>query len=113
LKDEIPGIQARVLYVARDDMSTQECDIVYDEAHAKSQVEKFKLLNDCWKEQKVPPVEPAIVQEYGKWGVNFKAKYCSHHALCMNDPDWLAKAEAQCLELNTSSGVIKNKRSKK
>lgn len=108
LRDKYPGIEARVLYVARDDMSTQECDILYDEAHAQSQVEKFGVLNECWKNKVVPPVEPAITQEYGKYIVNWKAKYCSHHALCMNDPDWLKKAEAEVLELNVRDGNVKN-----
>lgn len=102
LREEIPGIEARVLYVARDDMITQECDVLYDESHAQSQVQKFELLNQCWKDKVLPPVEPAITFEGGKYGVNWKAKYCSHHGLCMGDMDWLAKAEAEVAELNAS-----------
>lgn len=96
----IPDIQARVLYISRDDMTIKECNILYDEKDALSQVEKFKYLGECWRKKIIPEVEPAIVFEDGKYGVNWKAQYCSHHGLCMKDLLWEKKAEIEVARLN-------------
>lgn len=102
---EIPNVQAKVLYISRDDMTTKEAQIFYDKDLAKLSKNKFKLLNEYWKKKEVPPVEPAIIQENGKYSVNWKAKYCSHHGLCMKDLNWEKKAEKEVAELNLKVGV--------
>ena len=105
LKDEFPNILTRLLYVSRDDMTTQEAAVEYDKALAKMTIQKFELLNECWAKKEMPPVEPAIQLEDGKYGVNWKAKYCSHHGLCMGDLNWEKKAEREVAKLNAKIGV--------
>lgn len=105
LVKEIPDIQARLLYVSRDDMMTEEVIVEYNKAKAKVAKDKLKLLNSCWQTKTVPPIESSIVYEDGKYKVNWKAKYCSHHALCTGDTKWEQHAENEVAELNI--GVVK------
>ena len=102
LRKKYPNAEARLLYVSRDDLTVQELTIEYDEVIAKKAEEKFRLLSKCWKEKKVPPVEPAIVlnPQTNKYQVNWKAKYCSHHGLCLKDLNWEKKAEDEVAKLN-------------
>ena len=103
LKSTYPDIEGRVLYVSRDDLVIQELSVEYDSTITKQSIDKFTLLDQCWKDQTPPPVEPAVVfNESGKkWQVNYKAKYCSHHSLCLDDVQWLEKAEKRVAGLNS------------
>lgn len=107
LLPKYPDMLARIMYVSRDDLTIQEVPVMYDEEMSKRSDAKFKLLEKCFQEGVIPPVEPAVVwnEEGRKWGVNWKAKFCSHHALCMNDVEWEAKAE-QCVAM-LNAGEIK------
>jgi hypothetical protein len=106
LIDKYPDIQARIMYVSRDDLTIQEIPVEYDADMAERCNKRFELLEKCFIEDKVPPVEPAVVwnDEARKWDINWKAKFCSHHALCMNDVDWETHA-AECVVMLTTGEI--------
>jgi hypothetical protein len=103
-----PGIQARLLYVSRDDMSVLEIPVEYNEEIANISEDKFRSLNEAWEKDILPPVEPPVVfnQDRGKYDVNFKAKWCWYHDKCLNDKDWLKKAEEEVIKLNNENGTV-------
>ncbi|MEK6883779.1 MAG: hypothetical protein AABY22_29390, partial [Nanoarchaeota archaeon] len=103
LIEKYPDIEGRVLYVSRDDLVIQELNTSYNPEIAKQSEEKFRLLNECWRNQTLPPVEPAVVfnDANRKWQVNYKARYCSHHSLCLGNVNWGKEAELKVAELNS------------
>lgn len=87
LKVKYPNIKGKLFYFSLDGR-TAEFDIEYDgvviaKAHAKA-----KALHEAITKGIRPEAAPDLVQENGKWSVNWKAKYCQangSHNLCSGE----------------------------
>ena len=101
LQDKYPGIEGRILYVSRDDLTIHEIPVKYDKGTMDFVLRSIDVLNESIKNKKAPVTIPDIVLDAkGKWRINWQAKFCSHHALCMNDVQWEQKAEEKIKEKN-------------
>ena len=101
------GIQeGRLIYFSKDDLCVQEFPLRLDDKELEQAcMRNIGILQTSWTNQQPPEPEPAIVD--GK--INWKAKYCSYHTLCLNDPCWLAKAEKEVNNLKKSkNGNVKS-----
>jgi hypothetical protein len=83
-----------VLYVSKDDACIKWCAIDDPAKRLEEAKQFFKDLNVG----KPKPVD--VIQEKGKWAVNWQSKYCNCHEVCTGNPDWLKEANKRIKELN-------------
>lgn len=84
--------EGRLLYVSKDDLAIAEYKILADNQELKDKViNELKILNDAWKTKVAPAPEPPIKDGEMNW----RAKYCNWHKQCMEDKDWLEKAQKE------------------
>ena len=97
-----------VFYVSKDDLTLLEYPVrLDDETLATSVMGQLKLLNDCWKNDVLPPMaENIVIGDDGKPTLNWQARYCNWHATCTGDIDWEKKAKAEVLRMKGKT-VIK------
>lgn len=100
LKDKYPDLKSVVTYVSKDDLCIAEYEIQPNEAVIKRAFETARILKECWENDTLPELQPSVIQENGKWTVNWTSKYCDVHQICTSDADWLKKAETQAKEMN-------------
>lgn len=89
----VTGIEdGRLLYVSKDDLCIAEYQVsLHDVALGNAVKNELNILNHCWKTKTLPPRAEPIKD--GK--INWKAKYCNYHHLCMGNLDWLKVAEEE------------------
>lgn len=81
--------EGRLIYVSKDDLCMAEYVVTLDGEIGEKAMTEIKILNEAWQRQEPPEAAPAIIDNK----VNWKAKYCPYHTLCLNDDEWLKKAE--------------------
>jgi hypothetical protein len=96
------SLKACICYVSKDDLLIQQIPVQWDEDEYNEIINHFKELERCWKAQELPELISAVVfdEQKKKWQVNWKAKYCGHHAICTGDDEWELKANAEVKRLN-------------
>lgn len=109
LREAYPQMKARIYYEALDGR-TFEREIEYDTNIVAGGLEKAKNLHMCIASNVRPEPLPELVQENGKWVVNWRVSYCIEskcHYLCEPDkvlspePDkWISKLRYQATKLN-------------
>jgi len=98
--------EGRILYVSKDDQFMAEYPLfLTDKTISKPIIEKIKMLNACWESNILPPPAETFIEEGGKKVVNWQAKYCRYHSICLEDKDWLNKA---LKEINNDKYARKN-----
>jgi hypothetical protein len=104
---EIPGLTASVLQLDKDSLQTNEYIVPREELEAYTAIGKSraKLLKECWDTGVLPPVPETVVVEFGKHVVNWVAKYCPHHHVCLGDDFWFEKAEKEAKKLNSRAVI--------
>lgn len=84
LREEYPGIKAKIYYEALDGR-TFETEIEYDPSIVEDALKRAALLHKAIEENKMPEPLPIFIQEDGKWKLNWRVKYCIEsgmHAKC-------------------------------
>lgn len=108
LREIYPTIKARLYYEALDGR-TAEFEIEYDPEIVRQALQKAQGLFDAIT-NKIPP-EPGepIIQEDGKWCLDWRIKYCIQsglHYKCAGDPldpdpeKWVRKLEYKAKKMN-------------
>jgi hypothetical protein len=108
LKEEHPNMKARIYYEALDGRTFEE-EVRYDPAIIAEALRKAKMLHEAIATDKMPERAPDIVQENGKWVVNWRMKYCAesmtHYKCDPNAPDpdpkkWINKLVYKAKKMN-------------
>lgn len=88
--------EGRLIYLSKDDLTVAEYPLLIANEKIRTMViSELEVLNKAWRDQ-VPP-EPVETIVNGK--LNWMAVYCDYHSHCLNDKDWLAKAQQQLKDI--------------
>ncbi|MDO8435561.1 MAG: hypothetical protein Q7S89_02665 [bacterium] len=99
-KDAYPDLEPRILYVSRNalkydnalrgvEVPIEISDDQFEEAKRRADLVRAALAGG-----ELPPPTPAIVKSFPEetMNVDLSALTCRHHALCLEDENWYAKA---------------------
>jgi hypothetical protein len=98
LKDKYPNLHMVIMYAPKGNQAgnVREMYVPYSKTISLKNNVFFTALNNAWKKKKPPkPIKTHVLKDNGKWEVNWKARYCGFHHLCMQDDNWLEKAERE------------------
>lgn len=108
-REQYPGLKMSLVYVSKDDLCTAQYPVLYDPNVVSVALRRAAELDAHWKAGTLPEPEPAVHFEDGKWGINWKARYCSVHDVCMEDENWLVRAEYEAKDFNRRDGIATTK----
>lgn len=102
LKERFPQLYASVIDVSKDDLCINEYVLTADdiEEYASQGRDNALILKACWDNDELPPMAPSIIEEFGKYKLNWKAAYCNLHHICTGDVEWKTKAEENVKSMN-------------
>lgn len=95
--------QGSLIYVSKDDLTIAEFPVfLEDPVLSESVLDELNILNEAWTLGRPPEPAQAVVfnETYGRYEMNWKAKYCNFHTLCTNNPFWLVEAEKEVQKQN-------------
>ena len=100
---DLKGIS--ICYLSKDDLCVKQFDIEYDQGIVDGALKKASYLKHCWNTKTLPLVQETLVKStkkktLGKWEVNWMAKYCDLHHLCMGNENWQKDAEKEADDRN-------------
>lgn len=101
LRNTIPNLLSRMVYVDTSYQNILEFDVQYDENIINQLKQKWSIINTAVKNNKAPAAAPNIVRNpKGKWQVNWQADWCQYHSKCTGNPNWKQEAIDEVKKLN-------------
>lgn len=112
LKETYPNIKGRIIYVDCSYQDILEFNVDLDSDVIRDCKKFWKAVNESVEAETPLPPAPSIVRSsmWGKWQVNYVAKWCQYHDKCTGDPKWLEKAEEEVAKLNEEEKNARRKR---
>jgi hypothetical protein len=96
LKEKYPNLRMSIVYISKDDLCIEQYQVEYNQKTVDASLARAKALKKHWDAGTLPEKSDPVIYDKlkKKWEVDWRARYCPVHNLCMENDNWESEARA-------------------